>query len=92
MSRETAEKYGLNDDSLVRIVSETGSCIQKLKVVKKMASETIALSNARWNTFERDTKLQIEWSANNLTSRLVDTGTDIPAFSCRGIGCRVENV
>lgn len=89
---DVAERYGLSDGDQIRVISRTGCCIQAAKVAEGMARNTVALSNARWLPDEDGWEEQLAACANNLSSMDLDTGKEIPAFSCRGIACRIEKL
>lgn len=92
IGRETAEAYGFKDGDFVQIITPDGRCIQELKVLPRMAADTVAMSNVRRQSEDSLQEGHHEMCANNLTSRSKNIGEDIPAFSCRGIACRIEKI
>ena len=92
LSAATADRYGIQDGSNIRISTPTGSCVQRVCVLPRMAADTVALANARWNSETENWERQLSACANNLSSMEQNTGRDIPAFATRGIPCRIEKV
>ena len=92
LSAATAARFHVQDGAPIRIISAAGSCIQTARLLERMAPDTVAMANARWAVREEDWVRQLQACANNLSSMDTNIGRDIPAFTTRGIPCRIENV
>ncbi|MEN6349422.1 MAG: molybdopterin-dependent oxidoreductase [Syntrophomonas sp.] len=89
INSDLAAKENILDGDAVIIETPVGRIVQYASLSRQVAPNTVVASHGWWYPEEETDPFNLRACINNLTSLDENIGQDIPAFSIRGLNCRV---
>lgn len=89
ISVDIAAKEQIKGNDLIIIETENGRIEQRASISRKVAANTVVASHGWWYPEKEANPYDLKACVNNLTSYQKDLGQDIPAFTTRGLRCKV---
>lgn len=89
VSSDIATKENIAEGDTIVIETPVGKVLHQASLTRQVASNTVVTAHGWWYPEEENNPFHLKACINNLTSLDENLGQDIPAFSTRGLCCRV---